>query len=78
VARPDVDGDLIGRIFDKWVNVNFGQLYLNCKSIQHIWDMYFIPRKSIRINFEKKWVGLYFFDFFTNSVGHPGGYLAAG
>jgi hypothetical protein len=66
-------GDQIGRIFAQWVNVYFGQLLKNYRSVPQIWATLHILWISLRLNFDKKLVGLHFVRFFSkNSSGHPG------
>jgi hypothetical protein len=47
-------GDQLGRIFNQWVIVYFGQWFENYKTIAHFWATFFHATYHLCINFDKK------------------------
>jgi hypothetical protein len=59
-------GDQIGRIFDRWVTVNFGQYFENYTGNPHFCATF----STVKIFFDKNPLGYSLGDFFQNSSAH--------
>jgi hypothetical protein len=65
-----VQGDQIGRFFAQWAIVYLEQFFNT--EVAQICGILFPWWKSVRINFDKKWAGIYFGQFLSISSGHTG------
>jgi hypothetical protein len=63
-------GDNIGRIYDHWAIVCFGQFLKSNWNNAQFWAL-FQGIDYICVNFDKKGLGYILGDFFTNPSGHP-------
>jgi hypothetical protein len=71
ICREDwQQGDQIGRIFDHWLIIHFGQLLENHKSSPHFWATFFYGNGYLLI-FTIDGLGHVLGDFCSNSSGHP-------
>jgi hypothetical protein len=64
----------MGRIFDHWAVVYFGQFFENYKSSPNCWSPFFHSKCD---NMYINGLGYILGDFFKNTSGHPGMYYVA-